>query len=130
VFLKQNSSKASIIYDLRECQIKGNYIRENMEEISKRFMRMRKNYNSFVRLFTQKELEKAAFYKQRRFSFATIKCIQKNEPRDDIIHPKEHLNLIIDIEHPYQQKLMMKGVYIFETLEFYKILKHQMKNFI
>ena len=130
VFLKQNSIKASLIYDLKECQIKGNYIRENTDEISKRIMRLRKNYNSFVRLFTKNDLEKTAFFKQRRYSFSTIKCIQNNEAKDDIIHPKEHLNLIIDIEHPYQKKLMMKGVYIFDTLEFYKILKHQMKNLI
>lgn len=93
-------------------------------------MKLRKNYNSFVKLYGKKDIEQAVYLKQRRYSFATIKCINNNEEKDDIIHPKEHLNLIIEIEHPYQQKLMIKGVYIFEAIEFYKMLKYQMKNLV
>ena len=131
VFFKQNAIKANLIYDLKECEIKGNYIRENIEQNFNRISNLRKIYNSFVKLFgKQKDLQDVALYQQRRYSFATIKCIENNEEKDDIIHPKEHLNLIIEIQHHYQQKLMIKGVYIFEAIEFYKILKHHMKNYV
>jgi hypothetical protein len=101
-----------------------------MEAILNRIKKIKKNCNSFVKLFCRKDIEEVTYYKQKRYSFATIKSVHNNEEKDDIINPKEHLNLIIEIEHPYQQKFMMKGVYIFEAMEFYKILKYQMRNLV
>jgi hypothetical protein len=42
-------------------------------------------------------------------------------------YSNSHLNYMIEIDHPYLQKCVIKGDYIFDALEFYKQLKRFIK---
>jgi hypothetical protein len=48
-----------------------------------------------------------------------------SELEDDL--QETHLNYLIDIDHPYQKKCQIKGVHVFETLEFFKKIKRSVE---
>jgi hypothetical protein len=97
IYYKPLAEKANTVYDLKDCQVKGNYVEENqITECKKR------NSSSFGAILN---LRKSLNYS----------C----DAKDNNIH----LNYLIEIDHPYQQKCVLKNEYIFETIEFYNKLK-------
>ena len=102
IYNKKNSDKANIIYDLKECEIKGNYVEDN------HIIELNRNYSStFVSVNKKKDRN------GKRYSL---------DSRDEV--KNYHLNYLIEIDHPYQQKCVLKNDYIFETVELYNKLKN------
>ena len=116
IFFKENSKKANIIYDLTECTIKGKYFREKLKT---------KESSSFIRkTVTLGDLKKAKLSntnKKRKSSGALQNISSACDSEED--SQELHLNFLIDIDHPYQKKCLIKGSHIFETLDFFKKIK-------
>ncbi len=102
IYNKKNSDKANIIYDLKECEIKGNYIEDN------NFIEIDRHYSC-----TFGYVNKRKDHNGKRYSLDS-----KEELKNS------HLNYLIEIDHPYQQKCVLKNEYIFETVELYNKLKN------
>lgn len=112
IYLKKNAEKANLIYDLRECEIRGNYIEES--KFDKRNTIMKHNSNSFVNILKKSSVNLQDIYQRKRSS----SNYQRQEPEK-----MSQLNYLIEIDHPYLQKCVLKNDYIFEALDFYKQLK-------
>lgn len=97
IYYKKLTDKANIVYDLKDCEIRGTYVEESQVVEWKK-----KNSSSFG----------ATINPKKSLSYS---C----DAKDNNIH----LNYLIEIDHPYQQKCILKNEYIFETIEFYNKLK-------
>ena len=98
IYYKKLTDKANIVYDLKDCEVRGNYVEESQVVIQGK----KKNSSSFGSSFNPK----------KSLSYS---C----DAKDNNIH----LNYLIEIDHPYLQKCILKNEYIFETIEFYNKLK-------
>ncbi len=120
IFFKENSAKANIIYDLRECMIKGNYVQDSLNNYNK----IKRNSRTYFKLSNMSLANEKLFNdKKRKSSRSSNNPTSSNTDEDnDTITNKMHLNYLVEVDHPYQQKCVIKSDCVFEALEFYKNL--------
>jgi len=122
IFLKEKAIKASIIYDLKECEIKGNYFKDiTYSELStQRTFKTSNKLHNILKL-DNLYLENGKY--STSFSLNSLKLYTSDEVK--IKGSKDfHLNYIIEIDHPYQKKCLIKASHVFDGLEFYKSLRN------
>ncbi len=86
-----------MIYDLKDCEVKGTYVEEkDLREHIKRTSSSFGGLNNYRNVLSY-----------------------SSDAKDNNLH----LNYLIEVDHPYQQKCVLKNEYIFETIEFYNKLK-------
>ncbi len=108
IFFKETSPKANIIYDLEECLINGGFYEENsLEEI-----RFRKRNLSL--------LEENISVVDIKLRHSSDNLTTSTFDQSSITQP--NLNYRIEIEHPYQQKIVFIGENMLKTIEFYKMI--------
>jgi hypothetical protein len=111
IYNKRSATKATVIYDLKECDIKGNYIEENFHD---------KEYLKSVSFIKSKRTEEKVIFSKRR-------CSENMHGGEEIPSNNKHLTFLIEIYHPYQQVCVLKHADIFEAVELYQILKKIIK---
>ena len=97
IFNQDNTAKANMCYDLKECDIIGKFVDEKNSK--------KKN---------KKSSSVSSFNELNNYNNFHIKPLsgEKNELLDQ-------LNFVIDIDHPYLQKCYIKCDNLLESLEFY-----------
>jgi hypothetical protein len=68
-------------------------------------------------------LEKNSFSRRRSSDHLTTLTSSTTDEDNESTPKNSHLNYLIEIDHPYQLKCLMKGEHIFETLEICSKLK-------
>lgn len=110
IFNSKDSVKATMSYDLKECDLKGKVVEENERKVA------RINYKSS---FEIKFLErKRTSLKKRSLSLNNLNSGKKKYESNELVR---QLNYIIEIEHPYMQRCFMKSVNLIESMEIYNL---------
>jgi hypothetical protein len=120
VYYKEKAQKANVIYDLDECEIKGSYIQEIPQDLLKIYKR---NSNANFKLNPLCLETKSSIRKRRSSDHLTTLTTSTSDEESENSRKHSHLNYLIEIDHPYQQKCLIKGESVFETLEIYNKLK-------
>lgn len=109
-FQSKDSSKASMSYDLKECEVSGRFIEE-----SERVFWKKNHFSSTFELcgFNQKP---QGFQKKRSLSLNHKIDKKETFDRSELIN---QLNYMVEIEHPYMQKCYLKCKHLIDSMEFY-----------
>ena len=120
VYYKDKVQKANIIYDLDECEIKGSYIQEIYLDHIKTYKR---NSNIDIKYNTLSLEIKLPLKKRRSSDHLTYLTTYTSDEEIEYSRKHSHLNYLIEIDHPYQQKCLIKGESVFETIELFNRLR-------
>jgi hypothetical protein len=107
-FSTKDSCKATMSYELKECEISGKVIEESEIRFKSKF-----TFHSTAEL---KVLANRAIGKERSLSANRTADRKKSYDRSDIAR---QLNYMIELEHPYMQKCYIKSKYLIDSMEFY-----------
>jgi len=149
IFPKQNSSKADLIYDIRECLIKGHYLTEELMP-KRKLLKMKTENIGFKKLIEIKtskpNIPRVELLESKKeinyLSTNNIYTLNKNKivdsadnlenlisTEDNTIKTSDNSGLSkvekyeIEIEHPYLNNCLLQGDYISEVLDFYQKLR-------
>lgn len=119
IYYKENSKKANVIYDLSECNLKGNYFRDKLDIAIPQFKKSPTFFN-----LSQPKLDGTNQKRRRSSNFHSFSTtLNSLDQEEEINWPDMHLNFLIEVDHPYQKKCFFKGEHIFDTVEFYQKIK-------
>jgi hypothetical protein len=106
--------KASMSYDLKECDLKGKVVEEN-----ERKMVLLYNHKSSLEIsFLER---KRTSLERRSLSLNSISLGKKKYESNELVR---NLNYVIEIEHPYMQKCYLKSVNLIESMEIYNLISN------
>ena len=104
VFNQSNAVKASLCYDIKECNIKGKYVKEEELTPCVNFQRYsHRNYNSI-------------HVKRHSFDCIYDHSIKKDNEDIGLIRKR---NYVIEIDDPYLRKCYIKSNNLIDSIEFY-----------
>jgi len=106
--------KASMSYDLKECDLKGKVVEEN----ERKMIRINNYKSSFEIKFLEK---KRTALKKRSLSLNSINVGKKKYESNELVR---QLNYVIELEHPYMQKCYLKSVNLIESMEIYNLFSN------
>jgi hypothetical protein len=127
IYFKENAPKAHIIYDITECEVNAKFLQDYSYEYNNQF-----KYNQNSKIKSNKlDLPENLVNRTRMSSTnLTMKTNSTMDEDQDFIFRPAHLNYLIEINHPYQQKCVIKGNYVFEAMDlFHKLEKINGKTF-
>lgn len=120
IYFKENANKAHIIYDITECEVNAKFLQDHSFEYNNQF----KLTQSFKIRSNKLEIPENLVNRTRLSSTnLTMKTSSTTDEDHDFIFKPAHLNYLIEINHPYQQKCVIKGNYVFEAMDLFHNLE-------